>query len=477
MGINIFSQQWKSLVTEDFGNQTTQDTRSQTPAADLNPGVTDYIPVINNSQSAFSFNDGNYMVGSSSMAPRNTVTQSGIFISGVLDHTTTDPVGTFGNLMAINANPAKQGEDIGTYYMYSTTVFDIPGANYRVSFWGANLLKRLTAGKVGHIGLSIRDQNNTSGSLYASGVWQLPKTTDNTNTTLPWIRNELAFTLPINYAGSGIYFNFYNSDTNSSTSGNDLVLDDILIELYTVDVSGKVFVDENANGIQDAVDTNLNGLTTPLYAYVVSSVNKVVSKAQVAADGSYSFSTDTGVPFSANDIGLRIILSSQNLAKGATLGSSDIINKTTVSENVSLSNNPTYLSTGSINGVISLTKSDVNITNVNFGVRPFCYKPGVVGSPVLDTKHGITSLARAEVGSNNWPGVRKGAYTVLESKTKGFVINRLTTAQIDAIPVANLIDGMMVYDTIENCLKLYFQDTITPSKSKWSCLETQYCPD
>ena len=38
----------------------------------------------------------------------------------------------------------------------------------------------------------------------------------------------------------------------------------------------------------------------------------------------------------------------------------------------------------------------------------------------LDTNHGITALGRAGADNNNWPMVRKGAWTVLEAKTKGF---------------------------------------------------------
>lgn len=96
-----------------------------------------------------------------------------------------------------------------------------------------------------------------------------------------------------------------------------------------------------------------------------------------------------------------------------------------------------------------------------------CYKDPGTTKPVLSTNNGITALSRAGADNGNWPMVRKGAHTVLESKTKGFVINRLTTSQKSAlIPVL----GMMVYDTDLNCLSIY-------TGSDWKCFNTQSCPN
>ncbi|MCU7618435.1 hypothetical protein NZ698_14640 [Chryseobacterium sp. PBS4-4] len=103
-----------------------------------------------------------------------------------------------------------------------------------------------------------------------------------------------------------------------------------------------------------------------------------------------------------------------------------------------------------------------------------CYKPGITaGAPILDSKHGITSLGRAGANNSNWPMVRKGAWSVLESKTKGFVPNRLTSSEIAAIPAGNLLEGMMVYNITLDCLQVYF----TGTSSGWKCLNNQSCPD
>lgn len=84
----------------------------------------------------------------------------------------------------------------------------------------------------------------------------------------------------------------------------------------------------------------------------------------------------------------------------------------------------------------------------------------------LDTNHGI-SLLRAGDDNGNWPMLRKGAWTALESSEKGFVVTRMTTSEIQAIVVPQ--EGMITYDTDLKCLKLY--DGI-----KWSCFDTPVCP-
>lgn len=103
----------------------------------------------------------------------------------------------------------------------------------------------------------------------------------------------------------------------------------------------------------------------------------------------------------------------------------------------------------------------------------FCFKDSATSGTVLSAPHGITSLNRAGAQQGNWPMVRKGAWTALESKSSGFVINRLTDAQISAIPSANLLAGMMVYSTTQQCLMLNVDGT----PAGWKCYNNQACPD
>lgn len=102
----------------------------------------------------------------------------------------------------------------------------------------------------------------------------------------------------------------------------------------------------------------------------------------------------------------------------------------------------------------------------------FCYKDPNLSGTALDTKHGITSLQRAGVDNSNWPMVRKGAWTALESKTKPFVPNRLTNAQVASIPSANLVQGMMVFNIDQDCLQI----NINGTPAGWKCFDKQTCP-
>ena len=106
----------------------------------------------------------------------------------------------------------------------------------------------------------------------------------------------------------------------------------------------------------------------------------------------------------------------------------------------------------------------------------FCYKPAVVDAGnTYPTKHGITALGRAGVENENWPMVRQSAWTVLESKEKGFVVNRVNNTA-DLVNITNPVEGMMVYDNQANCLKIYTLksgDTLMG----WHCFTTPACPD
>lgn len=76
-----------------------------------------------------------------------------------------------------------------------------------------------------------------------------------------------------------------------------------------------------------------------------------------------------------------------------------------------------------------------------------------------NTMVGITTLQRADyldlddVSANDWPMVRKSAHLALEANGKGFVITRMTSAQIDAI--VDPQEGMLIFDTSLKCLKIH----------------------
>ena len=95
-----------------------------------------------------------------------------------------------------------------------------------------------------------------------------------------------------------------------------------------------------------------------------------------------------------------------------------------------------------------------------------CYIPGATGT-ALETKVGITTLKRAGADNGNWPMLRNGGHLVLEAPRKGFVVNRMPNPET-AIG-ANAVEGMMVYDTDDFCLKIYVNGA-------WKCYQTPTCP-
>ena len=100
-----------------------------------------------------------------------------------------------------------------------------------------------------------------------------------------------------------------------------------------------------------------------------------------------------------------------------------------------------------------------------------CYlpaTPSTIGNPALLSSVGISSLNR-NTDNDDWVKEKKGAHLVLESKTKGLVISRMTTLQIQNIPTNQLVLGMAVFDVNLDCLKIYDGTT-------WKCYNTPACP-
>lgn len=98
--------------------------------------------------------------------------------------------------------------------------------------------------------------------------------------------------------------------------------------------------------------------------------------------------------------------------------------------------------------------------------RAICYEPAVTGAGI-DTQMGITLLKRGGAENGNWPMSREGGFMALESNSKGLVITRMSTAQINAI--SNPAEGMMVYNTTLNCLMLH-------DGTAWKCFNIPTCP-
>lgn len=128
---------------------------------------------------------------------------------------------------------------------------------------------------------------------------------------------------------------------------------------------------------------------------------------------------------------------------------------------------------GTANGGVDISPIQTFTITVN---STRCYKPAVVNNSItVPTQHGVTGLSRAGAENGNWPMVRQSAWTVMESKEKGFVINRVTTTS-SLSSILNPVVGMMVYDAEAKCLKIFAVKS-GESIAAWHCFETQACPD
>ena len=104
-----------------------------------------------------------------------------------------------------------------------------------------------------------------------------------------------------------------------------------------------------------------------------------------------------------------------------------------------------------------------------------CTAQPLVGTPAT-TYVGISTLDR---NVENWlasnPDNQLSAYIALESSNKPFVVTRMQSPETQ-IPVnsANAVEGMVVWDTDQHCLKMYKVDGT--GNGAWSCITNQCNP-
>ncbi|MBX9400233.1 DUF11 domain-containing protein [Lysobacter sp. BMK333-48F3] len=353
------AQIWTPILQEDFGTGT--EDVSTNPAAQLAPGTTDYTV-----RTVTPVSDGEY-----------AVTKNPDFVDDFgggpnqWQHAGDHTSGT-GYMALFNANPSRTGETNGSYYIYGTSTADIPGATYRARYWAANAI-RYNAGAAyfdGYIRFSVRDSSSGAGTQYAqdtvaSPEGVLPRAVNDQN-NLPWVQRTAQFTLPLNYTSPTLYFNFYNSaPPGVTTSGNDLVIDDLLVERADANLQGRVYLDNNANGIQDAGEA---AFPQPYYVASVGVSGKVVDAAAINASGDFVL---PAALWSSADVGQRLILSATLPAIGSTLAGASfpagyqLVSETPPATYGSRGTNPT----DGIENVIRTDTPTSTVTGFNFGLR------------------------------------------------------------------------------------------------------------
>ncbi len=159
----------------------------------------------------------------------------------------------------------------------------------------------------------------------------------------------------------------------------------------------------------------------------------------------------------------------------------DIVSKMTAANGVPEIVNTAANNTSGVQGIAQIDANLVgqeinNANNASVNDRCFCTLANSSSATELDTKVGISALSRLTLeSSENWPMSRKGGHIALESDSKGFTITRMMTSEMLAIK--NPVVGMLVYDTVENCLKAYVETSTSPTVVReWKCMNKTGCP-
>lgn len=346
-----------------------------------------------------------------------------------------------GRFLIINVAPNYINQPV--YRVNNITV--TPGKKYRFRIDMAGLADNNP--DIPNLQIAIKD---ASGNVLASAS---SESINMANDDI-WRRLSMSFVA----TNSNIILEIINLQPNGN-SGNDVGIDNIvLVPLNICDTDG--------DGIENYLDLDSDGDGCPdaIEGSEFIKYDQVHALNLPASDANYNYRGQIKV-----------------LANGITTGSpSQVVSKISGANGVPELVNPTASNTSGNVGTADNT--DVPPTSeVGQGIGSsqditvnecVCYNPAnTTGTPRLETKNGITSLNRAGATNGNWPMVRNGAWTALESKTKGFVPNRLTTGQINAIPATDLIEGMMVYNITLDCLQI----NTTGTAIGWKCFTTQTC--
>ena len=307
----------------------------------------------------------------------------------------------------------------------------VAGATYQFSFDVGLRSTTAAANQSSRLALYNADTNAVETILVSEPLVNLP--------TYPSYKTLSGSFTP---AASGNYYLLFLN------AGNGLAANDYNIDrVAAIGISGSGICDFDGDGIPNHLDTDSDndGCSDAKEAGVIDYI--------IANGGTYSPGT---LDNPSNSSSSEVTVGNNTPTDYGTNGFYTAIES---NDTQSAAYNGTYTYANAIDSAIT-------------ACTLFCYKPAITSGTVLDTHKGITSLGRAGVHNSNWPMVRKGGWIALEAKTKGFVPNRLSTAEINAIPAANLVEGMMVYNITLDCLQINTDGTA----AGWKCFNTQACP-
>ncbi|WP_147366827.1 hypothetical protein [Epilithonimonas arachidiradicis] len=278
--------------------------------------------------------------------------------------------------------------------------------------------------------------------------------------TAAWGSYSGTFTIPPGNSSYVIAFQAISTSTGNTSVGN--FIDDIQITIT------QPCLDSDGDGIINSldVDSDNDGCPDAIEGSEAVRYDQVHRLNLPTTDANYAYRGQIKTIYNGVTTGTPAGVVSNS---AAAYGVPQLVNN--AGNNLNTTTNPSNLAglvdntdgTSDIGQGIG-TSQNATTTDVECGR---CFRPATTTGTALPTNHGITALARAGGSSGDWPTRVNGAYTALDAKTKGFVINRVTTAGLSSItPVV----GMLVYDTTANCLKMY-------DGTGWFCYTKQTCND
>lgn len=337
-------------------------------------------------------------------------------------------------------------------------------------------------------GSVVSDLNDKIVATFDKELDIVPNSTTNglvlTSNTIVGSKRRLIWNMPINTAiGGTINFSFklkviapekYSCDENTPMDITTYYIQDVACGAVTCNVFFPTGNEANSRKIIRIAKPSANvvySFTTssnPNSSTLALTYNYTLSNTTV---GTFSAVSPVQIPAGTLLVALDDANGNGNYDVGETIYPSPVPTTADVTQGNSVTGSVTFnvpknKLTTTIFGLL-MDRTPYNpayFCNVVFQKLDVCYKPATSGIG-LESKHGITSLGRAGTDNGNWPMVRQGAYTVLEAKSKGFVMNRLTTSEINSlVPVL----GMAVYDTSVNCLKIF-------DGTSWKCYSQPTC--
>lgn len=127
--------------------------------------------------------------------------------------------------------------------------------------------------------------------------------------------------------------------------------------------------------------------------------------------------------------------------------------------------NPTYFIVNNKNGTtlnyLDMELQESDSKDNDFVLGRFCVVAPAASSTGVSSTNSVIGITTSSNPNASWPMHVPNSFLTLDSQSSGFVITRVDP---NKIPTQDLVEGMLIFDIVENCLKLY-------NGTAWHCIE------